>query len=97
MRLGHEQKGGATGIKQHPFFRGVDFATLRQSKAPFVPELKSITDTSHFPTDEIADISKNLMDTKISTVSDTFAQKKDLAFVGYTFKKFDYLTKKNAL
>lgn len=28
---------------------------------------------------------------------DTVNAQKDLAFVGYTFKRFDYLTKKNVL
>lgn len=52
-RLG---KNGASEIKQHPFFRGVHWDTLRDQPAPFVPELKSITDTSYFPTDELQDV-----------------------------------------
>lgn len=40
-------------IKAHHFFYGVDWNTIRQIDAPFVPHLKSITDTSYFPTDEL--------------------------------------------
>ena len=95
MRLGHPDRGGAASIKQHAFFRGVDFEGLRQMEAPFIPKLTSITDTSYFPTDEI----ENEPDLATSPVneSDTIMQKKDLAFVGYTFRKFDYLTRKNAI
>jgi len=38
---------------KHHFFYGVDWTTIRQIDAPFVPHLKSMTDTSYFPTDEI--------------------------------------------
>lgn len=44
--------GGAKEIKQHPFFLGIDWASLRESKPPFVPELASATDLAFFDTDE---------------------------------------------
>lgn len=37
--------GGATDIKRHPFFAGVDWDTIRNIEAPFVPHLKSTFDT----------------------------------------------------
>ena len=40
-------------IKKHPFFYGVDWDAIRRIEAPFIPHLRSITDTSYFPTDEI--------------------------------------------
>lgn len=43
-------------IKNHHFFYGVDWNTIRQIDAPFVPHLKSMTDTSYFPTDELGEI-----------------------------------------
>jgi protein-serine/threonine kinase len=107
-RLGHDKMGGAPVIKKHSFLRGVDWGTVRQSEAPFVPELKSITDTSYFPTEELQDIPEAVLtagntggnggDTS-GTMMDgaTMAKQKDLAFVGYTFKRFDYLTRRNAL
>ncbi|KAG6836515.1 hypothetical protein H0H93_007192 [Arthromyces matolae] len=62
-------------IKSHPFFYGVDWDTIRQIDAPFVPHLRSITDTSYFPTDEIdqADEAKS---------ADTSEASRDLAFLG---------------
>ena len=50
MRLG---RGGAHEIKNHPFFRGVEFDSLRRIRAPFEPRLTSAIDTTYFPTDEI--------------------------------------------
>lgn len=49
-RLG---RNGAEEIKAHPFFAGVNWATLRSEPSPYVPQLTSITDTSHFPTEEL--------------------------------------------
>ena len=44
--------GGAKEIREHSFFHGVDFNSIRSIEAPFVPTLKSITDTSYFPVEE---------------------------------------------
>ncbi|KAK0206587.1 kinase-like domain-containing protein [Desarmillaria ectypa] len=68
-------------IKQHSFFYGVDWDSLRHIDAPFVPHLRSITDTSYFPTDEIDQAPEELP-------ADTGGASKDLAFLGYTFKRF---------
>lgn len=48
-RLG---RNSAAEIKEHPFFAGVDWDTIRSIDAPFIPHLKSVTDTSYFPTEE---------------------------------------------
>ena len=42
--------GGATAVKHHPFFEGVDWAKLLalQVEPPLKPELASTTDTSNF-------------------------------------------------
>jgi hypothetical protein len=45
-RLG--ANGGAMAVKAHPFFRGIDWATLRTSPAPWKPQLQSAIDTSCF-------------------------------------------------
>ncbi|KAF8914633.1 kinase-like domain-containing protein [Mucidula mucida] len=68
-------------IRQHPFFFGVDWDTIRTIDAPFIPHLRSITDTSYFPTDEIDQAPEE-------APSDSSAASKDLAFLGYTFKRF---------
>ncbi|KAI8996883.1 kinase-like domain-containing protein [Pilobolus umbonatus] len=83
-------------IKQHPFFYGFDWLSVRLSnQSPHVPHLKSITDTSYFPIDELDSIPEHI--TLPSNENDLYTHKKDLAFVGYTYKRFDYLTKKNIL
>ena len=48
LRLG--AKGGFEKIKEHPFFKGVDFEALLQKKikAPYKPKLKDITDVRNF-------------------------------------------------
>uniref|UniRef100_A0A914X1Z7 non-specific serine/threonine protein kinase n=1 Tax=Plectus sambesii TaxID=2011161 RepID=A0A914X1Z7_9BILA len=45
-RLGHN--GGLEEIKQNPFFRGVDWAHIRERPAPIRIEVRSIDDTSNF-------------------------------------------------
>lgn len=86
VRLG---RNGAHEIKQHPFFAGVDWNTIRNIDSPFIPVLKSITDTSYFPTEDLDQIP----DQPEAADSASDGQK-DLAFVGYTFKRFDMLTKR---
>ncbi|KAJ1732169.1 Serine/threonine-protein kinase [Coemansia biformis] len=91
-RLG---RNGAWELKQHPFFNGVDWSSLRtRTRPPWIPPLSSITDTSHFPTDEI-DQNTSPFDNPAGAAPDAEPQK-DLAFVGYTYKRFDMLTRKNA-
>ncbi|KAJ6485045.1 kinase-like domain-containing protein [Mycena vitilis] len=69
-------------IKKHPFFYGVDWATLRSIDAPFVPHLRSITDTSYFPVNELDQAPEEIPADTAGTAA------KDLAFLGYTFKRF---------
>lgn len=67
-------------LKAHPFFYGVDWGTIRNIDAPFVPHLRSMTDTSYFPTDEleqVPDVPQGADNGPSAT--------KDLAFLGYTW------------
>jgi len=64
-------------MKSHPFFYGVDWNTIRHIDAPFVPSLRSITDTSYFPTDELDQAPEDPVG------ADTTGANKDLAFLGY--------------
>ncbi|OMJ10262.1 Serine/threonine-protein kinase CBK1 [Smittium culicis] len=94
-RLG--SNGGAAEIKQHQFFSGVDWVHLRShTQPPWIPKLNSITDTSHFPTDEI-DQSPSMFDDQYYSEGGDDNSQRDLAFVGYTYKRFDMLTRKNAI
>lgn len=45
-RLGKE---GAEEVKAHPFFKGIDWATLRENEPPFIPEVADPADASYFP------------------------------------------------
>ncbi|XP_073137729.1 probable serine/threonine protein kinase IREH1 [Henckelia pumila] len=45
QRLG---AGGAPEVKQHPFFRDINWDTLARQKAAFVPSSDGATDTSYF-------------------------------------------------
>ncbi|KAK6461404.1 Serine/threonine-protein kinase CBK1 [Scheffersomyces coipomensis] len=100
-RLG--RYGGAEEIKQHPFFRGVDWETIRKVDAPFIPKLRSITDTRFFPTDELENVpespalSQAIQQREIDAINGKKNVKEDLPFIGYTYSRFDYLTRKNAL
>ena len=39
---------GVDEIKAHPFFRGLDWENLRNTKSPFMPEIKDDEDVSRF-------------------------------------------------
>jgi protein-serine/threonine kinase len=90
-RLG---RGGAHEIKNHPFFRGVDFDSLRRIRAPFEPRLTSNIDTTYFPTDEI-DQTDNATVLKAQALQNKGSAQPEespemsLPFIGYTFKRFD--------
>lgn len=40
--------GGAYEVKQHQFFRSLDWNSLLRQKAEFIPQLESEDDTSYF-------------------------------------------------
>ena len=44
-RLG---RSGTQEIKNHPFFKGIDWDNIRKSKAPNIPNIKNNTDISNF-------------------------------------------------
>ncbi|KAK8854506.1 hypothetical protein IAR55_003245 [Kwoniella newhampshirensis] len=81
-----EKRLNVEQLKAHPFFYGVDWSTIRDIDAPFVPHLRSITDTSYFPTDELDQVPE------VPSGADTSGDaKKDLAFLGYTFRRYEML------
>jgi len=82
-------------VKRHPYFKAVpwedDGRKLRKLRAPWTPQLKSVTDTQYF--DDLADTDADattLGQLGQATLS-SLETSKDLAFVGYTYKKFEHL------
>ena len=73
-----DQRMNVEQIKNHPFFYGVDWNSIRQIDAPFVPRLRSITDTSYFP---VEDLEQGGADNTVG--ADANDTSKDLAFLGY--------------
>jgi len=69
------------GIKGHPWFYGADWDSVRNIAPPFVPSLQSTTDTSYFPTDDLE------VPDQLQAV-ESLGSEKDLAFLGFTFKRF---------
>ena len=51
-RLGSNYSGGVVGVKEHPFFDGIDWRTLLLQKAEFVPSLEGEDDTSYFDSEQ---------------------------------------------
>lgn len=78
----------AEDIKKHPFFKGVDWERLHESRAPFVPRIDNPTDTrnfDHFDEEDAMHTSSGSSNRKAFRPLDTI----NLPFVGYTFKSFD--------
>ncbi|GAA5998985.1 hypothetical protein JCM5350_005472 [Sporobolomyces pararoseus] len=86
MITSHDQRLGrnsADEIKAHPFFAGVDWNTIRNIESPFIPQLRSLTDTSYFPTEDLGDVPEQPQGSEGTSGS------KDLAFLGYTFRRYE--------
>lgn len=65
LTLDHTKRLGANStqeIKDHPFFKGINWETLRTQKAPIIPQQKDATDTSNFSrmNDRITDKDKEV-------------------------------------
>ena len=80
-RLG---RNGAEEIKQHPFFKNVDWKHIKETMIPpFIPELKGLYDTKYFDEYEEVEpfypINNNESNNKY--------QKKDMCFVDFTYNR----------
>lgn len=73
-RLGYH---GAEEIKSHAFFKGIDWENMKKAVPPFIPEISSPCDTRYFDKfDETAPFAEKQSQGK-----------KDVCFVGFTYKK----------
>ncbi|KAJ9122169.1 hypothetical protein QFC24_004398 [Naganishia onofrii] len=79
LLTGAENRLNVEQIKSHPFFYGVDWSTIRNIDAPFVPNLKNPFDTSYFPTEDLDQVPDLPASARTGE-----APAKDLAFLGYT-------------
>lgn len=79
--------GGATEIKAHKYFHGVDWNSLRRIRAPFEPKLSSNIDTQYFPDDIPQHDTTAAVRARDAQIED--AAEMSLPFIGYTFKRFD--------
>ena len=76
--------GGAEEIKSHPFFKGVDWDNIRNTKAPFIPKLENDYDTSYFETIKAKEPFYPPVEYKRPP------KRKDIEFMGYTYKEGDF-------
>ena len=70
---------GAEEIKSHPFFRGLDWENIHNSKAPFIPQLKNDYDTCYFDLFKEKEPFHPPVKKK--------KKRKDIEYLGYTFKE----------
>lgn len=68
-------------LQNHPWFIGLDWGSLRDSAAPYIPEVSSPTDTSNFDVDD-TDIRAS--DAVPPTANAAFSGL-HLPFIGFTF------------
>ncbi|XP_045464345.1 serine/threonine-protein kinase Genghis Khan isoform X2 [Harmonia axyridis] len=80
FRLG---QNGIQDFISHPWFFGVDWNGLRDSNAPYIPEVSSPTDTSNFDVD---DTDVRLSDAMPPTANNAFTGL-HLPFIGFTFSQ----------
>lgn len=81
-RLG---RNGAEEIKEHPFFKDFDWDNVRNTKAPFIPDVSDPASAEHFDNfdEEEPFLPDKLEYTKGNKVK---RQKKDPYFINFTYK-----------
>ncbi|KAJ3086228.1 hypothetical protein HK102_013395 [Quaeritorhiza haematococci] len=78
-RLG---RNGANEIRQHPWFKGFDWDTVREVQPPFIPELSGPDDTRYFEDEEGEH--KKVTTRKVLPKTKDFTGQ-NLPFIGYTY------------
>ena len=82
-------KNGLEDFRNHPWFDGIDWETLREGQAPYVPDVKSPTDTSNFDVD---DTEVKLLSDAVPPTSNPAFSGHHLPFIGFTFTQHSNLS-----
>lgn len=82
-------KNGLDDFRNHPWFDGIDWENLRDGQAPYVPDVKSPTDTSNFDVDETE---VKLLSDAVPPTSNPAFSGHHLPFVGFTFTQHSNLS-----
>jgi len=90
--------GGATDIKDHPFFKSLKWQLMRNETPPIIPELKGPTDLSYFP--EITEgeddwFDEDEIDTKVLNDSDPFKAFVNIDMTPRDEKNREYTTRES--
>ena len=83
-RLG---QNGLSDFKNHPWFAGIDWDNIRDSTAPYIPEVSSPTDTSNFDVDDTDLRSADVLPPTANSVFSTL----HLPFLGFTYTQGRYV------
>lgn len=84
LRLG--AKRGIDDFKEHPFFKGIDWDNLLNTKPPFVPELRGPTDVRYFEHYQpLPNRGGNAGDSRLTYLREPAVEE----FIGFTFKRYN--------
>ncbi|KAK4441577.1 Serine/threonine-protein kinase tricorner [Sesamum alatum] len=83
-RLG---SNGADEIKAHPWFKGVDWDSIYNMEAAFLPEVKDELDTQNF--EKFEESEHHSQSSSKSAPWRKMISSDDMNFVGYTYKNFE--------
>lgn len=81
VRLG---QNGIADFKNHPWFEGINWDTIRNSTAPYIPEVSSPTDTSNFDVD---DSENRVLQEAAPPTGNPIFSGHHLPFIGFTYTK----------
>ncbi|KAG5682946.1 hypothetical protein PVAND_012263 [Polypedilum vanderplanki] len=82
-------KNGLDDFRNHPWFTGIDWETLRDGDAPYIPEVSSPTDTSNF---DVEDTDVKLFSDAVAPTSNPAFSGHHLPFIGFTFTQHSSLS-----